>query len=323
MLLEVSKFLDGREMKLINNLNFDRLKNSLAKTRDNILTKINETLSGKAKIDETTLEQLEETLITSDIGANISEKIIESARKLLVSEKDRSVDNIKEIIKKELLTILKLGQQQTKDNTINSKPYVILIIGINGSGKTTSIGKLAHNFKNSGNNVIIASADTFRAAANDQLQIWADRVSVPIVNVNTKDPSAVVYEALSIAKKDNYDVVLIDTAGRLHTQKNLMDELNKIKNVIKKFDTNAPNETLLVLDGNSGQNALQQVNEFEKYTDITGLIITKLDGTTKGGIVFQIITDKKIPVKYIGVGESVEDLQDFEPSQYVEAIFNS
>ncbi|MBI1939545.1 MAG: signal recognition particle-docking protein FtsY [Ignavibacteriales bacterium] len=312
-------------MKLFNNFNFDRLKNSLTKTRDNILTKINETLSGKVKIDEVTLEQLEETLISSDIGASVSEAIIEKARKLLVNEKDRSVDNIKELIKNELLSILRMGLQQKdkEEFSFSNKPYVILIIGINGSGKTTSIGKLAHNFKKSGNNVIIASADTFRAAANDQLQIWADRVGVPIVKVNTKDPSAVVYEALSIAKKDNYDVVLIDTAGRLHTQKNLMVELNKIKNVIKKFDDGAPNETLLVLDGNSGQNALQQVKEFEKYTDITGLIITKLDGTTKGGVVFQIVTDKKIPVKYIGVGENVEDLQDFEPSQYVEAIFNT
>lgn len=312
-------------MKLFSNFNFDRLKNSLTKTRDNILTKINETLSGKVKIDEVTLEQLEETLISSDIGASVSEAIIEKARKLLVNEKDRSVDNIKELIKNELLSILRMGLQQKdkEEFSFSNKPYVILIIGINGSGKTTSIGKLAHNFKKSGNNVIIASADTFRAAANDQLQIWADRVGVPIVKVNTKDPSAVVYEALSIAKKDNYDVVLIDTAGRLHTQKNLMVELNKIKNVIKKFDDGAPNETLLVLDGNSGQNALQQVKEFEKYTDITGLIITKLDGTTKGGVVFQIVTDKKIPVKYIGVGENVEDLQDFEPSQYVEAIFNT
>lgn len=310
-------------MKLFNNFNFDRLKTSLTKTRDNIITKINETLSGKAKIDETTLEQLEETLITSDIGANISDRIIERAQKLLVSEKDRSIANIKTIIKEELLEILSFEPQAKPDISLSKKPYVILIVGINGSGKTTSIGKLAYNFKASGNKVIIASADTFRAAANDQLQIWADRVGVSIVNVNTKDPSAVVFDALNIAKKDNYDIVLIDTAGRLHTQKNLMDELNKIKNVIKKFDANAPDETFLVIDGNSGQNTFQQVSEFLKYTDISGLIITKLDGTTKGGIIFQIVSEKKIPVKYIGVGEGLEDLQTFDPAQFVEAIFNS
>ena len=305
---------------MFKNFNLNKLKEGLTKTRNNLVNKITETISRKAKVDEDTIEELEEILISSDIGLDTSERIIEKARSLLLKESDRSTEKIKEIIKGELVSIVENENGYTNDKYNEYKPYVILIIGVNGSGKTTSIGKLAHNFKSAGLSVIVGSADTFRAAANDQLDIWAKRAGVEIMQGNSSDPSAVAFDTIKAAKKQNTDVVLIDTAGRLHTQKNLMDELGKIKKVISSNLPYAPNEIYLVLDGTAGQNALYQVNEFEKYTNITGLIITKLDGTAKGGIVFQICSTKKIPVKYIGVGEGIEDLQDFDAGKFVEAI---
>ena len=308
-------------MSIFKNLNFDKLKKGLTKTTNNLISKINETITRKANIDVNTLDELEEILITSDIGTNTTNKIIEKTRSLLVNQTDRTSENISRIIKNELTAIVDQNQTNNYDFA-NHKPYVILIIGVNGSGKTTSIGKLAHNFKSAGLKVFIGSADTFRAAANDQLEVWAKRAGVPIISSSTTDPSAVAYDTIVAAKKNDVDVVLIDTAGRLHTQKNLMEELRKIKKVIGNNLSGAPNDIFLV-DGTSGQNALFQASEFEKFTNITGLIITKLDGTAKGGIVFQICSDKKIPVKYIGIGEGIEDLLDFDPKTFVDAIFST
>lgn len=310
-------------MKLFKNFNFDKLKDGLNKTRDKIVNRITETISGKAKIDEATLDELEEILVTSDIGFDTAMDIIEETRKELKKESDRSGFNVVNVIKRELTK--KLDQYSSENEELQTekyKPYVILIVGVNGAGKTTTIGKLAHNYKKSGLNVVIGSADTFRAAANEQLEIWAKRAGVEIVESKSgADPSSVAFETLEIAKQKNADVVLIDTAGRLHTKNHLMNELNKIKRVLSKVLDYAPNETYLVLDGNTGQNALIQAREFGKVTDISGLIITKLDGTAKGGIIFQICGEKEVPVKYIGVGEGIEDLQTFDANAYVEALF--
>lgn len=311
-------------MKFFKNLNFDKLKEGLSKTRDKLVNKITETISGKAKIDDATIDELEEILVTSDIGYELSLSIIEEVRKELKKEDDRSKLNVVEILKRELVKKL----QTYEDNKIDVdeikkyKPYVILIVGVNGAGKTTTIGKLAYNFKNAGLKVIIGSADTFRAAANEQLEVWAKRAGVEILQSQSgSDPSSIAFDTLTLAQKENADVVLIDTAGRLHTKNNLMEELSKIKRVLAKVVDYAPNETYLVVDGNTGQNAIIQAKEFSKFTDLSGLIITKLDGTAKGGVIFQICAEKNIPVKYIGVGEGIEDLQTFDASQYVEAIF--
>jgi len=311
-------------MKLFKNISFDKLKSGLGKTRDKLVTKINETVSGKAKIDEDVLEELEEVLITSDIGLDTSLKVIENTRRQLKSQTDRSKLNIVETLKIELSNALKehLTDKTEYTELEKYKPYVILIVGVNGAGKTTTIGKLARNYKQAGLNVFIGSADTFRAAANEQLEIWANRAGVKIIESKTgNDPASVAYTTLETAKRENADIVIIDTAGRLHTKNNLMEELKKIKKVMGKVLDYAPNETFLVVDGNTGQNALIQAREFSKFTELTGLIVTKLDGTAKGGMMFQICAEQNIPVRYIGVGEGIEDLQNFEPDEYVNALF--
>ena len=313
-------------MNLFENINFDKLKNGLSKTRNKIVNSINEAITGKAVVDDKTLDELEEILITSDIGFDISEKIIEQARQTYKSEKDRKNVGLVEYVKKELEDIFD-ENGTAPNNEINLekfKPYVVLIVGINGAGKTTTIGKLANNYKKSGLKVIVGAADTFRAAANEQLDIWAKRAGVDIIQKNKgADPSSVAFETVQKAIKDKYDIVLIDTAGRLHNKTHLMDELQKIKRVLNKLLNYAPNETYLVLDGNTGQNALIQAQEFSKVTDITGLIITKLDGTAKGGAIFQICSKQKIPVKYIGIGEGIDDLQTFNPKLFVSALFET
>ena len=311
-------------MKLFKNISFNKLKSGLGKTRDKLVTKINETVSGKAEIDEEVLEELEEVLITSDIGLETSLKIIENTRRKLKSQTDRSKINIVETLKIELSNALKEHLTDKTEYTELEKyiPYVILIVGVNGAGKTTTIGKLAHNYKKAGLKVVIGSADTFRAAANEQLDIWAKRAGVKIIESETgNDPASVAYSTLEAAKRENADIVIIDTAGRLHTKNNLMEELKKIKKVMSKVLDFAPNETFLVVDGNTGQNALIQAREFSKFTELTGLIVTKLDGTAKGGMMFQICAEQNIPVRYIGVGEGIEDLQNFEPDEYVNALF--
>jgi len=309
-------------MSLFKNFNISKLKEGLSKTREKIFNSITETVSGKAIIDDTTLEKIEEILLNSDIGFDATEKIIDAVRKNLKSQKDRTSENIIDVVKKELINILGFSKND-KNEILSQKPYVILIVGVNGVGKTTTIGKLANNYKKIGMKVIVGAADTFRAAANEQLEIWAARANVDInQSVKGTDPSSVVFDTLKKAIDENYDVVLIDTAGRLHNKLNLMNELDKIRRVIKKLIPNAPHETLLILDANTGQNALTQAEEFSKVTDVTGLVITKLDGTAKGGVVFQIISKQNIPVKFIGVGEGIDDLQEFEADKFVEAIFN-
>ncbi len=313
-------------MNLFENIDFSRLKAGLSKTRTRIVNTINETITGKAVLDDKTLDEIEEILITSDIGYETSERIIESARERLHQEKDRSKINILESVKKELVEVLKTEDQTVTNGTDieKFKPYVILIVGVNGAGKTTTIGKLAYNFKQAGLRVIVGAADTFRAAANEQLDIWAARAGAEIVQKGKgSDPSSVAFDTIQRAVNEKYDIVLIDTAGRLHNKANLMEELNKIRRVSGKVIDYAPNETLLVLDGTTGQNALIQAEEFSKVTNISGLIITKLDGTAKGGVVFQICSTQKIPVKYIGVGEAIDDLQTFDPDLFVSAIFDN
>lgn len=311
-------------MSLFKNFDFGKLKDGLTKTRDKIFNKISETVTGKAVIDEITLEEMEEILITSDIGFDLAMKIVEEVRKRLKTEKDRSGENVLAIVKEVLEDELEhsLSSREYSPAVEAYKPFVILIVGVNGAGKTTTIGKLAHNFKMSGWKVVVGAADTFRAAANEQLEIWAERAGVPIISKHQgADPSSVAYETIEEAIKINADVVMIDTAGRLHTKVNLMEELKKIKNVIQKKLPNAPNEIFLVVDGTTGQNAVQQGKEFTKVTELTGLIVTKLDGTAKGGVIFQICRELSVPVRYIGVGERIEDLQNFDPKMYVEAIF--
>ena len=310
-------------MGIFDNFNFSKLKEGLAKTRTKIVNTINETVTGKAVLDDKTLDEIEEILITSDIGYDTAVQIIENVRERMKSEKDRTDVNVIETVKKELASILSIEQGNNSEEKIKScKPYVILVVGINGVGKTTTIGKLAYNYKKAGMKVIVGAADTFRAAANEQLDIWAKRAQVEIIQKgHGADPSSVAFETVQHAVKHNYDIVLVDTAGRLHNKGHLMEELNKIKRVLSKNLPYAPNETLLVLDGNTGQNAILQAEEFSKVTDITGLVITKLDGTAKGGVVFQIVNKQKVPIKYIGVGEGIEDLQTFDANQFVSAIF--
>ena len=313
-------------MKLFNNLNLNRLKEGLSKTRTKLSNSITEAFSGKAVVDDNTLDDLEEILISSDLGAELAEQIINNLRVTLKDEKDRTFENILNVLKKELLKILESDSASgpTNQQNKNSKPYVILIIGVNGVGKTTTVGKLANNFKQSGNKVIIGAADTFRAAANEQLNIWAQRAGVELIQQGKgADPSSVAFETVKKGIDGHYDVVLIDTAGRLQSKVNLMNELNKINKAINKAFPGAPNETYLVLDATVGQNAVLQAKEFSRVTNLTGLIITKLDGTAKGGTIFRICHHHKIPVNYVGIGEKISDLQNFNPKAFVDALFEA
>ena len=296
-------------MGLFDNFNFDKLKNGLSKTRKKMVNSINELVTGRAVIDDKTLDEIEEILVTSDIGFELTTKIIDRARYFNTIEKNRRDSSITDSIKKELTKALEMGNPAGSSSNIEKyKPYVILIVGVNGAGKTTTIGKLAHNYKK----------------ANEQLDIWAERAGVEIVQKSKgSDPSSVAFDTVQKAVNEKYDIVLIDTAGRLHNKANLMNELQKLKKVIAKVVPYAPNETLLVLDGTTGQNAIIQAQEFSKVTDITGLVVTKLDGTAKGGVIFQITAKQKIPVKYIGVGEAIDDLQTFDPDLFVSAIFET
>lgn len=308
-------------MYMFKNFNFDKLKNGLSKTRNKIVNSINETITGKAIIDDLTFDQLEEILVSSDIGFDTASRIIETVKKKLRAQADHTHANVLKIVRDELVELLTESNYNGSDYS-NHRPYVILIIGVNGAGKTTTLGKLANNYKRIGCKVIVGAADTFRAAANEQLDVWSERAGVDIVQRDKgTDPSSVAYDTVKKALDNKYDIVLIDTAGRLHNKSNLMNELSKIKRVISKLIPDAPHQTLLVLDGTMGQNAIIQADEFSKVTELSGLIITKLDGTAKGGAVFQIIAQQKIPIKYIGVGEAIEDLQEFDAKVFVDAIF--
>ena len=297
---------------------FDKLKIGLGKTKSSLSDKMNDVFSNFRKVDEDLLEELEEILIMSDIGVETSTKIISNLRDRVKKEKLSDENDVKQALKEEIKNIL---DEQENGLDLSKKPTVILVVGVNGVGKTTSIGKIANRIKKEGKEVIIAAADTFRAAAVEQVEIWAKRSDSKIVKRDEgTDPASVVFEAIQELKKDNADVLICDTAGRLHNKKYLMDELLKIKKVIDKELPDAKKEVLLVLDATTGQNAISQVKAFKETVDITGLVLTKLDGTAKGGVVIGIVAENKIPVKFIGVGEQIDDMEIFNSEEFVNAI---
>lgn len=311
-------------MGFFDKLKISRLKEGLAKTRESIRDNISRITQGRTDIDEEFLEGLENILISADVGVETTLSIIDRITEKAETETYRSEDELNgmlmQVMEEMLLDTLDTHPVDF-DVELPTKPYVILVVGVNGVGKTTSIAKLAHNYNRAGKKVIIAAADTFRAAAVQQLQIWADRAGVPMVSQGQNaDPASVVFDAVSSAVAKDADVVLVDTAGRLHNKSHLMEELAKIMRVAKKKVPDAPHEVLLVLDGTTGQNAVSQATEFTKCVNVTGLIVTKLDGTAKGGIVLSISRELELPVKYIGVGEKIDDLQVFDRGQFVEAL---
>jgi fused signal recognition particle receptor len=303
----------------------ESLDQGLQKSSENIFSRLSKAVVGKSKVDEEVLDELEEILITSDVGVDTTIKVIRRIEARVAKDKYLNTGELDVILREEIMGLLEENQSTDLsdfDLPADKKPYVIMVVGVNGVGKTTTIGKLAHQFKQAGKSVVLGAADTFRAAAVDQLILWAKRVDVPIVShgMNT-DPASVAFDAVKQGVDTNADVVIIDTAGRLHTKVNLMNELTKIKRVMQKFIDDAPHEVLLVLDGSTGQNAFIQAQEFTKATDITALAITKLDGTAKGGVVIGISDQFKIPVKYIGVGEKMTDLQVFNRKEFVDSLF--
>jgi fused signal recognition particle receptor len=298
---------------------FDKLKEGLLKTKKNITEKIDQVLVSFGKIDDELFEELEEILITSDIGVDTTLRIIEDMKKKVKEGKITDPAKVKEILKQELVEIL---SDDNTDLNVTKSPTVIIVIGVNGVGKTTSIGKISNLLKQEGKKVMIAAADTFRAAAIDQLEVWSQRVGIEMIKHNEgADPAAVIFDAIQAAKARKTDVLICDTAGRLHTKKNLMEELRKISRIIDRELPDAQRETLLVLDATTGQNAISQAKIFSETAGISGIVLTKLDGTAKGGIVVAIKSELSIPVKLIGVGEGIDDLQRFEPSDFVEALF--
>lgn len=305
----------------------EKLDEGLEKTKKSFLSKLTRTVVGKSKVDDEVLDELEEVLVTSDVGVDTTLKIIERIEERVARDKYVSTDELNNILKEEIAALL--AENNTTDLVeftlpeVAEKPYVIMVVGVNGVGKTTTIGKLAHQFKKQGKKVVLGASDTFRAAAVDQLIIWSERVGVPIVQQGMgADPASVAFDTLQSAKAQGADVAIIDTAGRLHNKVNLMNELSKIKKVMDKVIPGAPHEILLVLDGSTGQNAYEQARQFSLATEINALAITKLDGTAKGGVVIGISDQMKIPVKYIGVGEGIEDLQVFNKREFVDSLFN-
>ncbi len=304
----------------------EALDEGLKKTKEGFLSKITKVIAGKDTVDEEVLDELETALVSADVGVDTTIKIIKNIEARVAKDKYVGTSQLNEILQQEMMDILTSAPSnefETFNVPADKKPYVILVVGVNGVGKTTTIGKLAYNFKRAGKSVVLGAADTFRAAAVDQLTIWSERVGVPIVKKEMgSDPSSVAYDAVESGIARNADVVIIDTAGRLHNKAYLMDELGKIRRVISKKMPSAPHEVLLVLDGSTGQNALEQAKQFTAATDVTSLAITKLDGTAKGGVVLAIANQFKIPVKYIGVGEKMEDLQIFNKAEFVDSLFN-
>lgn len=299
---------------------FDRLKEGLSKTRKSITEKIDQVLVSFGKVDEELFDELEEILVTSDIGIEASTRVIEDLKKKVRENKVIDPLKVKGLLKEELVEILK---EDDSELDLKTSPTVILVIGVNGVGKTTSIGKIANLLKSRGKKVILAAGDTFRAAAIDQLEIWSERVGVDIIKHDEgADPAAVIFDAVQAAKARKADVLLCDTAGRLHTKKNLMEELKKVNKVIERELPGASRETLLVLDATTGQNAISQAKTFNEIADITGIVLTKLDGTAKGGIIIAVKSELDIPVKLIGVGEKMDDLQKFDAGEFVEALFS-
>ncbi len=312
-------------MSFLDKLGYKKLKDGLNKTKDNLFGKVNRLVNARGVIDDEFLSELEEILISSDIGFDTTEALVHNIKERTQRDKYLSQDELNLLINNEIKKVFSetTSEFKTFDFELKEKPFVIMIVGVNGVGKTTSIGKLAHNFKKAGKSVLIGSADTYRAAANDQLDIWAKRAGVEILQSNnTSDPASISYDTIKSAVSKNIDVVIIDTAGRLHTKSNLMEELKKIKRVMKKVIINAPHETFIVIDSTTGQNGLNQAKEFSSALDgLTGIILTKLDGTAKGGIVLKINKEKNLPVRFIGVGEQIDDLQVFESETFVEAMF--
>ena len=301
------------------------LDKGLEKTKTGLITKMSRAVLGKSKVDEEVLDELEEVLLSSDVGVATTLKIIERIERRIERDRFVSTEELDQVLREEVAGLLEENHSTDLENAFaepKQKPYVILVVGVNGVGKTTTIGKLASQFHQNGLKVVLGAADTFRAAAVDQLKLWGERVGVPVIDhgMNT-DPAAVAFDTVKQAVEMNADIVIIDTAGRLHTKVNLMTELGKIKRVIQKFIPEAPHEVMLVLDGSTGQNAFIQAQEFTKVTEVTSLAITKLDGTAKGGVVIGISDQFKIPVKYIGVGEKISDLQVFNKTAFVESIF--
>lgn len=297
---------------------FDKLKQGMNKTKSSFDQKLNQVFKSFKKIDEDFLEELEEILIMSDIGMDTSIKIIENLRTRLKKEKIQDEEEVKQALREEMQKILEVTDINLH---LETKPAVILVVGVNGVGKTTSIGKMANRLAKDGKKVVVAAADTFRAAAVEQLEIWSKRAGADIVKREEGvDPASVVYDAIKITKEKGADILIVDTAGRLHNKKYLMDELNKIQKVINKEMSEADKEVLLVIDGTTGQNAISQVKAFKEEADITGLVLTKLDGTAKGGVVIGIVEENKIPVKFIGVGEQIDDMEIFNSSDFVKAI---
>jgi fused signal recognition particle receptor len=304
--------------------NLDR---GLEKTKESVFKKLSRAVVGKSKVDDEVLDNLEEVLITSDVGVETTLRIIERIESRVSKDKYLNTNELNTILKEEITSLLEENKSGLVDGfeaALPAKPYVIMVVGVNGVGKTTTIGKLAHHFKNAGKKVLMGAADTFRAAAVDQLTIWSERVGVDIVKqAMGSDPASVAFDALSSATAGGYDVVIIDTAGRLHNKVNLMNELSKIRRVMQKVIPEAPHEVLLILDGSTGQNAFEQARQFTKATDVNALALTKLDGTAKGGVVIGISDQFQIPVKYIGIGEKLEDLQVFNRSEFVDSLFTS
>lgn len=311
--------------KIFSSEKKESLDKGLEKTKSNFFSKLTKAVAGKSKVDDEVLDQLEEILVSSDVGVNTTLKIITRIENRVSKDKYVGTDELNVILREEIAGLLSetnVGEAIDFEIPVTTKPYVIMVVGVNGAGKTTTIGKLAYQFKKTGKKVVLGAADTFRAAAIDQLQVWADRVGVPIVKQQMgSDPASVAFDTLQSAVSQNADVVIIDTAGRLHNKVNLMNELAKVKRVMQKVVGDAPHDVLLVLDGSTGQNAFEQAKQFTAATEVTCLAVTKLDGTAKGGVVIGISDQFKIPVKYIGVGEGIEDLQVFNKYEFVDSFF--
>lgn len=304
----------------------DKLDHGLSDTKKSFFLRLGKAVIGKTKIDEDVLDELETILIQSDIGVATTLKIIAALEARIAKDKYLKTEDLIQRMQEEILALLFNSEENTQssfDDSLKSKPHVVMVVGVNGVGKTTSVGKLAHQYKKAGKKVMLGAADTFRAGAIDQLQIWADRVEIPMVRQDMgSDPASVAFDTLESAKAQGCDIVFIDTAGRLHNKVNLMNELTKVKRVMSKIITDAPHEVLLVLDGSTGQNAFEQAKQFTAATDVTSLAITKLDGTAKGGVLLGISDQFQIPVKYIGVGEGIDDIQVFNPKAYIKTLFS-
>lgn len=309
--------------KIFTSKEKETLDKGLEKSKTSFFSKLSKAVAGKSTVDDDVLDQLEEVLVTSDVGVSTTLKIIERIEERVARDKYLGTEELHSILKEEIAGLLSENERVSQVEEADQRPYVIMVVGVNGVGKTTTIGKLAHKFKADGYSVMLGAADTFRAAAIDQLEIWAKRVDVPIIKQKMgSDPASVAFDTLSAAKAQNTDIVLIDTAGRLHNKVNLMNELGKVKRVMDKVITGAPHDVMLVLDGSTGQNAFEQARQFTKATEVTSLVVTKLDGTAKGGVVLGISDEFQIPVRYIGVGEGIEDLQSFDKEEFVDSFFS-